>query len=390
MDVSDSPVPTTVQRDSPMAAGWEERIHRLRSLAAANGLDAVVLTSPENTLYAAGVFIPSLVDNRDRPVFAVIPLGEAPFMVVPDMEYALAVDEGLIESVIGYQEFDDDAVEIMASCLRTAVGARARVGVETDHLSARHHSRLSGLLPEIQFLDCGSMLKSARALKTPDEIEMLADAARAAEKAHLTILEARHGQTENEIAARITVSLMESGVKPVFPLVVASGRRSFLPNGAPSDKPLELNDVLRVDIFGEKHGYLSDIARTSVVGTPTRRQIDTWRLLVELHLETMDLLRPGMNVGDLYRSYARRVAAAGFEPLSFLGHGLGLTFHEDPIIADGVDQELKPGMVICTEPYVTVPEEGWGMQLEDTFAITEDGYRALSSFQPFADLVSLP
>jgi len=59
------------------------------------------------------------------------------------------------------------------------------------------------------------------------------------------------------------------------------------------------------------------------------------------------------------------------------GHGLGITGHEAPYIAEGYDRVLEPGMVISIEPGIYIPGVG-GFRHSDTVLITDEGYIKLT------------
>jgi Xaa-Pro aminopeptidase len=63
--------------------------------------------------------------------------------------------------------------------------------------------------------------------------------------------------------------------------------------------------------------------------------------------------------------------AWGLPTLHFLGHGLGLTLHEEPYLNRYAETVLEEGMVLAIEPLVTYPT--LGMQLEDAVVVTAGG-----------------
>jgi Xaa-Pro aminopeptidase len=63
----------------------------------------------------------------------------------------------------------------------------------------------------------------------------------------------------------------------------------------------------------------------------------------------------------------------------YIGHGVGLAFHESPILSDGFDATLRPGMVLAIEPGVYIPNYG-GLRIEQNVAVTETGVEVLSDF----------
>jgi Xaa-Pro aminopeptidase len=86
---------------------------------------------------------------------------------------------------------------------------------------------------------------------------------------------------------------------------------------------------------------------------------------------------------DLCNSVLQKIREGGiteFEISNVWGHGIGLSLNELPRIRPGVNKPLEAGMVICFEtPYF---ELGWGgLQLEDTYLITETGYEKFTEMK---------
>lgn len=78
----------------------------------------------------------------------------------------------------------------------------------------------------------------------------------------------------------------------------------------------------------------------------------------------------------------------GENSVPFLGHSLGLTIDEQPVLAGGFNSPLEKGMVIALEPKVGIP--GFGMVgAEDTFEVTESGAKVLTRFTPEAEMIFL-
>jgi Xaa-Pro aminopeptidase len=148
-------------------------------------------------------------------------------------------------------------------------------------------------------------------------------------------------------------------------------------NAPPTDRVLGPGDVLRLDIIGTAAQYYSDIARTAVVGEPTAEQQAVYDLLLDVHHRTLDALRPGACTSEIYRIYRAAMEAAGLPPYHFVGHGLGITLHEEPFVNDLTSVPLEQGMVLCIEP-LTLLDGRFGMQVEDEVVITADGYEPLS------------
>ena len=90
--------------------------------------------------------------------------------------------------------------------------------------------------------------------------------------------------------------------------------------------------MVRLDIIGTKATYHSDVARTAVVGEPSEEQQRVYDLLHGVHRRCLDALRPGALTSDVYAIYGEAMDEAGLPPYHFVGHGLGITLHEDPFV----------------------------------------------------------
>ncbi len=246
-------------------------------------------------------------------------------------------------------------------------GADARAVYEDLY---RHYVELARLLPDVEWVDNDAWFARLRMVKTAEEIAALREVGRLADQVHAaSYRQVRAGMTERDLGRVIVGELYARGVRI---LVVASGERSGLPNAGPTDRVLARGDLIRVDIIAHRRNYYSDVARTAVVGEPTPRQREVWARIVETHRALLAMVRPGVRTSALYAEFGRRFREAGFPVSSFVGHGLGLHLHEEPLIGFVGDTVLEPGMVLCIEPFIFA--DGYGYQLEDELLVTADGY----------------
>lgn len=369
-----------------------EIVQRLARRAREAGLDAIVAMSLENATYAAGFAVPSqALGNRSRLVMAIVASDGRSCQIVADMEETLARAESALDEVIAYNEFTEQPIDVLADRLAVLVGSDGRVGFELDFVSQSSYARLTERLPGLRIEDARRFFAEARMIKTAGEIEALRAVGRAAHEVHYEALTATvAGESELDIAGRVIVGLLRRGADNVLQLVIGSGERSWHANPAPTARRLEEGDMIRVDIFGVKNAYLSDVARTAVVGRPTREQSEIWSRLLELRANAFARIRSGASTRAIYEAYARELEGFGFRPINFLGHGLGLTLHEEPYLNRYSDSTVEAGMVLAIEPYLMLPERNWGFQLEDEVIVTDSGYELITDARDDSELIQVP
>ena len=100
----------------------------------------------------------------------------------------------------------------------------------------------------------------------------------------------------------------------------------------------------------------------------------------------MDLIRPGIRCKHVYERFLEKFGELGFEPISFVGHGIGLFLHEEPYLGRHSDAVLEEGMVLGIEPLVYIPGR-MGLQNKDMVAVTKDGCELLSDRTPTDELL---
>jgi Xaa-Pro dipeptidase len=364
----------------------KEVLGKVMPALAGEGFGAAVAMSPENTAYLGGFLVPSMRIIRGRLVMCVVTPSDT-CQVVADMEESYTRASTALARVRAYNEFTETPMRALADELRQMGLAGGRVGLEMDFIPAEAFQELVALLPATKFVDAGPFFLKMRAVKTPAEIEILRTLGRAAAGAHAVIAAGAHaGQTEKDISLMLIDYLLRHGADDIRQLVIGAGDRSTYANPYATERRLEKGDVMRVDIYGQLRNYLSDCARTYVVGEATLARRETWQRMLEVRRACLAMIKPGARTADIYRLFHDKFTAWGYRPINFLGHGLGLTLHEDPYIGRYGDWVLEAGQVLCVEPYVVFPAEKCGFQVEDEVLVTAQGYELLTGGEAEPDL----
>lgn len=364
----------------------EAILDKTRKLMAEFGYDAILISSPENVAYTGGVSPPSQRVVRSRHAFVLVPADGATHYVTIQLEAGLVRRRAATDEIHVYQEFVEHPVRVAAELVRSVGAGDGRVGVETSHLPADDLEVLRTELPGADLMSVDRDLTALRLIKTPDEIETIRHIARVAEDAAATaVAEASVGDAERNIGNRISELYAAGGGEQLTMLVVGTGERSAEPNAPPTTRRVESGDVIRLDVIGTMSNYYSDVARTAVAGEPTSEQRRIWTLLTDVKSRAVDAMRPGVLTSEVYKLYADAMDEAGLPRYHFLGHGLGVTLHEEPFLSAIHDVRLEPGMVMCVEPLCLL-EGRFGMQIEDEVLVTESGCEPITSGGPLLRL----
>jgi Xaa-Pro aminopeptidase len=353
---------------------------RLRAAMDDRGLDALIAYSKDNVAYGVGYTIPSqalgvrnrqfaLVVNRD---------GEAALLLTAN-EATEARERSAVRTLRPYDEFAEDPMQVLAGVLEELGVARGRIGVEMDAMPADRWEALKRLAPGARLEPAGSAFEHARMIKSPVELDRLRAACAVADMAQAEAhVEIREGMTEQDVYRLIVDRALANGADSVLLVQVAAGERSAYSNPAPSARQLRRGDVVKIDTFVSVGGYLSDTGRAVVVGEASARQRDTWRRMQETLAEVEEAIRPGVAAREIWETFVASFGRRDMEPaIRFLGHGLGLSLHEEPFVAAHSETVLEAGMVLAIEPIFE--QDGVGYHLEDNLIVTDAGVENMTS-----------
>ena len=250
-----------------------------------------------------------------------------------------------------------------------------QIHVETDYLTYDAYRRLDAALEGVELVPMDGIPEKLREIKDEDELESIRRAAAIASDAFMNILPSIHaGMTEKQVQRVLEFEMLELGSEGVaFDTIAAAGLNGALPHATPSDHVIEVGELLTLDFGATVNGYRSDMTRTVGFGriTGELKQIyETVRMAQQLGLDALAVGKKCGDVDRVARDYidARYPGAFGHS----LGHGVGLFIHEQPRLAKGSEQILRPGNVVTVEPGIYIPGVG-GCRIEDTVIMTADG-----------------
>ena len=344
------------------------RFDKIAARLDAFGLDAMLVTSGPNRLYAAG--FPSSAG------LAVITKDGSWFFT--DSRYIEAAGKAITGAEVRESTRENPASKQAAQILEKH-GVK-RLGYEEDYMTVGEYESLRKALP-CEMVPATKLVMNLRSVKDQAEIDCLIAAQRIAEKALTETLNfIQVGRTEREIAAYLQYKMLSyGGEKMSFEPIVVSGPNSSMPHGVPSDKPVAAGDFITMDFGCVKYGYCSDMTRTVAVGHVTEEMEKVYHTVLSAQQAGIAAARAGISGRALDAAARQVIEGAGYGEYfthSF-GHSLGLEIHESPNASPSETRPLPVGTVISAEPGIYLPGR-FGVRIEDVLVLEEGGCRDIA------------
>ena len=332
------------------------------------GLDAMMITSEPNRLYATGF--------HSTAGMAIVTAAGSYFFT--DSRYIEAASRHIDNCQI-LENTREKPMSMLAEEVIVRHGIK-RLGFEESYTTVEEYDLWREKL-SCELVPAAGLLSALRAVKDQGEIDTMIAAQRIAEKALNEVLNfIRVGRTEKEIAAFLQYQMLLGGAEKMsFDPIVVSGANSSMPHGVPTDKPVAAGDFITMDFGCIYGGYCSDMTRTVAVGSVTEEMDKVYHTVLEAQLAGIAATKAGVT-GKAMDAAARKVIDdAGFVGCfgHSYGHSLGLLIHEAPNASMRNDKPMPAGAVVSAEPGIYIPDE-FGVRIEDVTVITDTGCEILT------------
>jgi len=226
-------------------------------------------------------------------------------------------------------------------------------------------------------------LATLRAVKEPRELALMQRATDITVAGQLAgMCAARVGGNEFDIQQAIETRYIEEGARhTAFSTIVGSGHNSAILHYVRNDREIQDGDLVLVDTGAEYQTYAADITRTYPAnGRFSDRQRQVYDIVLEVQEQLAAALRPGVSINDLndmtYEAFRAHDLRDAFP--HGVSHFVGLQVRD----AGLRDTGLPVNAVITIEPGLYLPEEGFGIRIEDQYRVTGDGAERMSNGLP--------
>ncbi len=370
------------------------RRDKIRALMAQQGIDAALITCNVNLIYTYGRVVSG---------YLYLPLNAPARLFIKrpnDIEGEHIHPIRKPEQITG----------LLKEC---GLPLPVKLMLEGDELPFTEYNRLAACFPETEVVSCGTaLIRQARSIKTPIEIEMFRRSGIAHAKAYEQIPSVyQPGMTDRQLSVEIERLMRLEGCLGIFrvfgqsmeifmgsllagdnaavpsPYDFALGGKGLDPSlpGGVSGTLLQAGQCFMVDMGGNFYGYMGDMSRVFSIGKLPEQPYAAHQTFLEIQEEIVAMAKPGTVCEDMYNKAIEIVTKAGFadyfmgvdQKAKFIGHGIGLEINEMPVLAPRMKQELEPGMVFALEPKIVLPGIG-PVGIENSWAVTTDGLEKLT------------
>lgn len=343
------------------------RLTRLREKIQEKNLDALLISSDQNRYYLTGW------QGDEESGYLFVSAKKA--FVITDSRYT----EEVVQQIPHFElrEFGRDEKFWGKLFLEVRV---KRVGFEAKNLSVFNLLRFKKTA-KVRWFPTLDLVETLRAVKDEEEIKLVSKAASICDQAFKFVLDnIKVGQAEKEIAWEMEEFMRKNGAEKNAwnPFIVASGPNSSKVHYGAGERKVKKGDQILLDWGCYFHGYASDISRVVFLGTPTKKQVEVYKLVLEAQMRGIEQVKvnnSNKNVDLAAREFLQTKTKFTFGHA--VGHGVGLAVHELPHVNSKTKEKFQIGNIITVEPGIYEP--GWGgVRIEDMILVTEKGARVLT------------
>ncbi|VEG90215.1 M24 family metallopeptidase [Legionella spiritensis] len=414
---------------------FEARLNRARKVLEENGLDACVITNPENIYYLTGLnhqgyfAYTSLILTHDKAVLIMRAMEKmiVKDMVIPTVEFypyndgvaplpkATNINEDITMSA--YKEGAESA-GLMPSSMSLGISVRVdensdidytnpakvtcmalkELGLESSRVAFEKNSSFlpykiaEGFvqgMPNIQWSDAGDIINDCRAVLSSQEIECARFAGKITDAMIMSaIAMAGKGVSNKNVAAQAYSAMIQrGGTYPAFTPLIRSTRTLDHEHGTWDDDILQDDDLLFLEMSGCHWRYHAPAGRLIHIGRASAGAEKATNVCVEAEQNVVDTIKPGVTANEVYQVWKKTIDKYGFEHYHrhHCGYMVGIGFPPSwsgsgvpRSLRNGSDMIIKEGMVFHLLSWLMRTGKGDAF-VSDSVVVTKNGCEFLTN-----------
>lgn len=245
------------------------------------------------------------------------------------------------------------------------------------------YNALEKAMSGVKIVRTDDILNEMRKNKSPNEIELMRQSYKIAEKAMEAVLNAiKPGMREVEVVGIAQEVIYRNGAEyEGHPMYVLSGKFSTNAIGRPSLKKIETGEIVQLNLGARFGGYASSVGRPVCMG----RVSDEMRALLQVGLDaqnkTMEVMKAGVPAKEVVKVVHGLIRGRGFGDAILYGpcHGVGLMECEHPWMESNSDYLLQENYTFQADSFLHTKD--YGARWEDGVRVTIDGVEKFSNYR---------
>jgi len=360
-----------------MTISLNERDRRYRSFKTLMEKEQLsILLVASNAMFTGHVRYFSNYATYFGPTYVVFPRDENPTLFVfGEIQSQLASRLWIKDSRYGSGRPD-----VVLKRIKELDYRNKRIGlVGVDHISFKMYEHLQRELPSATFIDVTQDVLKLRMIKSEEEQGLARQSASIADRLFARIKEvAAPGMRECDLYAEMEYFVRKQKVEDTFDLI-ASGPFPIAPSMNPSERMLEPDDNVLVELTPRYEGYYTQLTGVHSLSAASPQMQEFLDIVFAAQKAALAFLKPGNRACDGARAMKQVIEKSGYRMPYRGGHSLGHDLDEPPpaiILED--ETVIKPGMIIIIHPSV-MDKNGEGTFFGDSYIVTETGWERLNT-----------
>ena len=290
-------------KEEPSYYGGDElhfaKKEKIQKALVDNELEAILLLKAETVRYATDFYVKGYRPFYEPEYLAVIPRGQDTVVgyTSGSDNYRIQIRSDIKDhrKLPGFSKWGDEVVKIFKDYGITT----GKVGVEL--LPYQMYLQLKAEFPAIEFVDISKIWVDLTAVKHPAEIAHLRRAVDIAVAGCNAALEfVKPGVKEYEVAAYAEYKMRAMGSEMTpFVTNVASGVNAAIFERISTEKVIEKNEMVIIDLGSVYRGYTGDVGRSVCAGKPTDIQKQIYKVNYLALQEALKTVKPGNTCADV-------------------------------------------------------------------------------------------
>lgn len=199
-----------------------------------------------------------------------------------------------------------------------------RVGFEENYVTYSQFKTIMEKYKVNSLVETESFLEKQRIIKDNQEIGKIEHACKITDDCFSHLLKfIKKGMTEKEVALEIEKFFALNGAEDIsFKPIVASGANSSMPHAEPTDKVIEANEPIIIDMGCKYEGYCSDMTRTIFIDSVPEEIKPIYNLVLKNQVLTTKEVKENMNIRVITKMVENDFRLHNFDLIHSLGHGV--------------------------------------------------------------------